>query len=272
LPLTLKIGAFRWSASWFTTLLTAVGIVLFILLGRWQWHRAQQSQVLQTQFLAGTDTLTDLAQHATGTLARYARVRVRGQYDGAHQFLLDNMSHDGAPGYEVLTPLTLADGRALIVNRGWVPITESRRALPDVALPAAAASATAATGDAAATLATPIGRLDNLPVPGIALGHAPPAAGGSWPKLTSFPTMADLSAALGRPLEPRQLLLDAAQPQGYVRDWKPPGMSPAQHLSYAIQWWLFATLAALLYALLNRRRRTNAQANAPSPSRSTAHP
>lgn len=252
MPLTFESGAFRWSASWSMTLLTAASIVLFVMLGRWQLHRAQQSQALQTQFRAGTDALTDLDVHAVATLPRYARVAVHGHYDGAHQFLLDNMSHDGYPGYEVLTPLTMADGRTVIVNRGWVPLSESRRDLPNIALPA---DPPGNTRTAATT-----GRLDNLPVPGIALGHAPPAPGGSWPKLASFPTMADLSAALGRPLQPRQLLLDADQPLGYVRDWQAPGLSPARHLSYAVQWWAFAAAAAVLYGWLNRRRRAAAPA------------
>jgi hypothetical protein len=70
----------------------------------------------------------------------------------------------------------------------------------------------------------PTGRLDDLPVAGIALGHVPPAPGAPWPKLTSFPTMADLSAALGQPLQSRQLLLNPDQPLGYVRDWHPTGL------------------------------------------------
>lgn len=250
MPLTFESGAFRWSASWSMTLLTVAGVALFILLGRWQWHRAQQSQALQAQFRAGTDALTNLDDHAVRALPRYARVGAHGRYDGAHQFLLDNMSHDGYPGYQVLTPLMMADGRTLIVNRGWVPLSQSRRDLPNVALPA-----TPGGGTVAAT-----GRLDNLPVPGIALGRAPPAPGGRWPKLASFPTMADLSTALGRPLEPRQLLLDPDEPEGYVRDWQPPGMSPAQHLSYAVQWWGFAAVAIGLYTWLNRRRRAAAPA------------
>lgn len=223
------------------TLLTITGVVIFVQLGRWQWHRADHSRALQAQFIAGTDAVVDLQRQPIGALPRYTQVEARGRYDSAHQFLLDNMSQDGAPGYEVLTPLTLADGRIVIVNRGWVPLTDSRQDLPDIALDGSPD-------------AQPRGRLDNLPVPGISLGHVPPAAGGSWPKLTSFPTMQDLAAALGHPLQPRQLLLDPRQPRGYVRDWKPPGMSPAQHLSYAIQWWGFAATALLLYALLNRRK------------------
>ena len=224
------------------TVLTAAAVTAFIGLGRWQWHRAAQARTLDARFLAGSDAIHAAGAAAMAALPRYAQVRVAGRYDDAHQFLLDNMSERDMPGYEVLTPLALADGRTLIVNRGWVPLSESRRRLPDVHL--------ANPG----MMVTVTGRLDNLPVPGISLGHAPPAPGPQWPKLTSFPTMRDLSTALGRPLQARQLLLNPAEPAGYVRDWQPPGMSPLQHLSYAIQWWGFAALATGLYLFLNRRR------------------
>jgi surfeit locus 1 family protein len=141
----------------------------------------------------------------------------------------------------VLTPLILPDGRAVMVNRGWLPADQSRRQLPDVQLHGAAAQ-------------TVIGRIDNLPVVGIALGHVPPGSGAHWPKLTSFPTTADLSAAFGQPLQQRQLLLNADQPLGYTRDWHPIGFGPERHLSYAIQWWCFAALALILYGALNRRK------------------
>jgi surfeit locus 1 family protein len=223
------------------TVLTLFGVVLFILLGRWQWHRAGEAETLQQAFLEGGGARLELPRGSTAALPRYSGVQVRGRYDSLHQFLLDNMSHAGQPGYEVLTPLRLADGRILIVNRGWIPLTQSRRQLPDVSVSQTAGSEAS-------------GRLDNLPRPGIALGHAPPAKDSPWPKYTSFPTMADLSTALGQPLESQQLLLDARAPSGYLRDWQPPGMSPAQHLSYAFQWWAFATLALVLYGALNRRR------------------
>jgi surfeit locus 1 family protein len=235
------------------TVLTLFGVALFIVLGRWQWHRAAQAEALQQAFAQGGGARESLPQAGIAALPRYSGVRVRGRYDSQHQFLLDNMSHAGQPGYEVLTPLQLADGRTVIVNRGWIPLTESRRQLPDVAVSEAADSNAA-------------GRLDNLPRPGIALGHAPPVKDAPWPKLTSFPTMTDLSAALGRPLEPRQLLLDPRLPDGYARDWQPPGMSPAQHLSYAFQWWLFAAVALVLYGALNRRRGPAAEPLAPAGS------
>jgi len=241
LPLTFEIGRFRWSASWTMTLLTLTGVVLFILLGRWQWHRAAETRVVYAQFAAGAATSIDLGQRSMDSVARYAQVRLQGRYDGAHQFLLDNMSIQDRTGYEVLTPLRLADGRTVMVNRGWLPAGQTRQALPDVQLHTAAVQ-------------TVIGRIDNLPVVGISLGHIAPKPGAHWPKVTSFPTTADLSAALGRPLQSRQVLLNADQGLGYTRDWHPSGFGPDRFLAYAIQWWCFAALALILYGVLNRRK------------------
>jgi surfeit locus 1 family protein len=241
LPLTMHFGRRRWSATWPMTLLTLAAVLLFIDLGRWQWHRAEQKRELMQEFRAGAAAAAALGGRATEALPRYTQVRVRGRYDGAHQFLLDNISHDGRPGYEVLTPLRLDDGRTLIVNRGWLPLTASRAQLPDVRI------------DFDAML-TPAGRLDNLPVAGIALGHVAPAKDAPWPRLSSFPTMADLATALGVPLEARTLLLNADEPLGYLRDWQPPGFGPERHLSYAIQWWGFAALAVGLYGYMNTHK------------------
>jgi len=243
LPLTFNFGRTRWSATWPMTLLTACAVLLFVDLGRWQWHRAEQKRALAAAFALGTRAVQPLAGQRAADLPRYAQVQANGRYDTAHQFLLDNMPQDGRTGYEVLTPLELTDGRVLIVNRGWVPMPTSRRELPDIGFDASSAESVR-------------GRLDDLPRPGIELGHVPPATAAAWPKVTSFPTMADLSTALGRPLEGRQLLLNPDAPHGYARDWQPSGLTPERHLSYAAQWWTFAALALVLYAVLNRRART----------------
>jgi surfeit locus 1 family protein len=222
-------------------LLTVVGVALFVALGRWQWHRAVYKRALADEFARGAALRVDLGARSTAALARYSEVRVSGRYQPERQFLLDNLSYSGRPGYQVLTPLTLDDGRTLLVNRGWVPFTGSRQRLPDI-------------GFGAPPQVRVSGRLDALPVTGISLGHAPPS-GTDWPRLASFPTMDELAGALGRPLEPRQLLLDANEPHGYVRDWHPAGLGPERHISYAVQWWGMAALAAGLFVVLNLERR-----------------
>jgi surfeit locus 1 family protein len=242
LPLTLNFRRGRWSASFGMTALTLLAVIAFVDLGRWQWHRAQQKSALASAFRNGEAALATLAGRSTAALPRYAQVRARGRYDGQQQFLLDNMPHDGQAGYEVLTPLLLDDGRTLMVNRGWLPLTASRRELPAIAVDSS-------------TTVTPAGKLDALPVAGIALGHVPPLPGPQWPKLTSFPAMADLSAALGRPLEAQQLLLNSGEPFGYLRDWRPnTSFGPERHIAYAFQWWAFGVLALGLYAALNWRK------------------
>src|SRR5437660_1713423 len=134
-----------------------------------------------------------------------------------------------------------AGAAVLLVDRGWVPFSGSRARLPDIAFEAAAP-------------VTLSGRLAELPSPGLASGRAGPEAHAPWPKVTSYPRAAELGAALGAPLAARILLLDPQAPFGYVRDWQPPGLAPLRHLAYAIQWWSFATLALIVWAILSTRR------------------
>ena len=247
-----EIGNRRLVAGGWMTLLALTGVLLFAQLGRWQWHRAAEKRLIAAAFTASTAAAaTDLGTRSTADLARYARVRASGRYESAHQFLLDNMSHSGQTGYEVLTPLRLDDGRVLLVNRGWVPWPNHRRdQLPDVTL-------------ATAGHLTIGGRLDDLPVTGLSAGRAAPSEDAHWPKRTSFPTAPQLGAALregtmpAQKVEPRQLLLDASEPQGFARDWRSAsaGFGPERHLSYAVQWWGLGALTLFLYLFMNLERR-----------------
>lgn len=225
------------------TLLALAAAALCVWAGLWQWHRGVDRQAAWTRFAAGTARVVDAGQSDVARLPLFQRVSVPGAYDAAHQFLLDNRSWQGRPGYEVLTPLTRGAAPTLLVDRGWVPFTGSRRQLPQVALNAPAGL-------------TVTGRLADLPSPGLAIGRSPPPADTAWPKVTSFPDLAQLRLALGVPLAARILLLDPGAPFGYVRDWQAPGMSPLRHFSYAIQWWCFAVLALVLWVFGSRRRRT----------------
>lgn len=226
--------------------LAVIAVVSFALLGRWQWHRAAEKRVLQQAFAAGlTAPVVELGNQSLSALARYTHVETYGRYDTAHQFLLDNLSRDGQAGYEVLTPLQLDDGRTVLVNRGWLPLSGGgRERLPDIAMAAAASGSRAITA-----------RVDELPVSGLALGRLPPVVDNHWPKPTSFPRTDQLAAALGRTVETRQLLLDAAQADGYRRDWQPAsaGFGPERHLAYAVQWWSLAVLVIVIYVYMSFR-------------------
>jgi len=227
--------------SWPMTLLTLILLTLFVILGRWQWQRGEAKQAIWNAYERNDATPALGAPIDFNSMERFKRVALSGRFEPARQILLDNRSHAGKPGYEVLTPFVLNDGRRILVNRGWVPFGGYRDRLPDVSMPGSPAS-------------TASGRLDELPTPGLASGRAPPEAGGAWPKVTSFPTHEELEATLGDKLARQILLLDPQSPDGYVRAWSPPGMAPERHFSYAIQWWGFAGVLLVLYFGLNFRK------------------
>lgn len=237
----IPVGRLRFAPSPGMTALTLLLCGLFIYLGRWQWHRGNARQEAWDRFSRGADKVVPLGSEPLGSVPRFQRVSVQGHFDEAHQFLLDNRSYAGRAGYEVLTPLQRSGGDVALVDRGWVPFSGLRGRLPGVAI-------------ASHEEITVTGRVAELPSAGLASGRAPPSKDGSWPKVTSFPTMVELSSAFGAPLEPAIVLLDSKEPDGYVRDWHPPGLEPTRHWSYAVQWWCFAALALFLWVRLSLRR------------------
>jgi surfeit locus 1 family protein len=235
-------GSRAFAPTWLGTVLTVAAVVVFVPLGRWQWSKGELREAQAKEFAQGSEQAMPLGTRSLRQVERFQRVSVQGRYDPAHQFLLDNQINEGRAGYDVLTPLDLADGRSLLVDRGWVPFTGYRERLPEVAF--AAASALEVTG-----------RVDELPTQGLESGRAAPDPQAPWPRVTSFPHPAELSAALGRAVEARIILLDARAPNGYVREWQPPGLPAMRHWSYAVQWWAFAALAVVLWLILGLRKK-----------------
>ena len=237
----LSFGGRVFAPSASFTVVALVLCALFVRFGAWQWHKGMQREQEWTRFARGADQVIALGARAVSDVPLFQRVSVTGRLESARQFLLDNRTYRGRAGYEVLTPLTRAGAAVLLVDRGWVPFSGSRARLPDIAFEAAAP-------------VTLSGRLAELPSPGLARGRSAPDARAPWPKVTSYPRAAELGAALGAPLAARIVLLDPQAPFGYVRDWQPPGMAPLRHLSYAIQWWSFATLTLIGWAVMSTRR------------------
>lgn len=229
----------RLAPSWVLTLGALLLCALFIRLGFWQWRRGNMRQEEWSHFEQGANKTVALGSERVEEVPRFQHVSLAGRFDVEHEFLLDNRTHNGRVGYEVLTPYERPDGRIVLVDRGWVPSMGRRDTLPNVALQS--------EGSVVIT-----GRTDDLPSGGLSLGRAAPTLDGHWPKVTSYPTMGELSAALTRPLEPRIVLLDPQEPNGYARDWRPPGMPPLRHWSYAIQWWCFAAVTVIFWVVISR--------------------
>jgi len=241
--MSIRIGNRSFVPPAWSVAVTALALGAFVSLGYWQLGRAREKQARVDAFMDLSRQTVDADGLDFGGLARYQHVRLRGAYDSTRQILLDNMpSSEGRPGYRVLTPLERADGRGwVLVDRGWVPLGASREDLPEVAVGIRQREVS--------------GVLDVLPIPGVRVGPAAAPGSTGWPRVLLFPTEADVETTLGVDVEPRIILLDAGAPDGFERLWRPAlGFGPERHLGYAIQWFAFALVAAVLFIALNLRR------------------
>jgi len=229
--------AARLKAPWWAVLLTLAGAGIGTSAGLWQLDRAGEKRDLQVRFAAGGTgaEIRQLVSDADATGLRYGQLQLTGHYDPEHQVLLDNLSYQGRPGYQVLTPLTTPAGTVL-VNRGWVPANGDRTILPDIRVGTPAREV--------------LGRIERLPRPGIQLAASAMPADAAWPRRLLFPTSAEVSAQSGIALRDYQLLLDPGAADGYVRDWQPGGLGPERHLAYAVQWFGLALTVVVICVVL----------------------
>jgi len=76
-----------------------------------------------------------------------------------------------------------------------------------------------------------------------------------WPKHAVYPSLEEVSAALGRPVQPFVLLMDHEEEHGFLRHWVPSEFGPGTHFGYALQWFAMGAVLALLLIWHSRRRR-----------------
>ena len=229
---------------------TVAALAAFVSLGWWQIGRGREKQAMIESFQRGTQSSVQLQGGVTvDELPRYQHVRAEGHYQPDRQILLDNMpSQAGRPGFRVLTPFKREGSeRLLLVDRGWVPLGESRANLPPVFV--------------SPEFRAVSGRLDELPAPGVRVGDAGVADDTRWPRLLNFPRQRDVEQALGARVESRIVLLDPAAPNGYERVWRPAmRFGPERHLGYAVQWFALALAALIVFIALSLRRVTTDKA------------
>lgn len=218
------------------------GLALFIHLGQWQHGKADRKRAAQT-LLDGRSHSAPIAL-PTSPIAdveplRYAPVALRGSYDAAHQFLVDNRVHNDVAGYHVITPLRLAGSNMhVLVNRGWIAAPANHSELPSIDTPTQEVELTG-------TAAIPPSRF-------FTLGTAP--ASTTWQPVWQNLDMARFSATAPYPVQPVVIELDAAAPTGFARDWPRPDERWERHLSYAFQWYGFAASAVLIWLYMGWRR------------------
>ena len=120
----MMISARRFRPTWWGVALTVAGCAAFISLGNWQTRRAQEKRALAAKVDAALNgpPLKLPPQPVAATDYALRRVVAQGEFVPEHTVFLDNKIHQGRVGYEVVTPLHLADSPLhVLVDRGWVP-------------------------------------------------------------------------------------------------------------------------------------------------------
>lgn len=237
--LKLRIGAWQFAPTVWPTLAALFFLVLTLWLGNWQSDRAATKRSLQARYDAA---LQEAPIHVGSELLErdsilYRKLEVRGVFDDAHAILIDNRVHDGVAGYHVLTPLKISGSQfAVLVNRGWVAAGPTRDQIPLVPAP---------RGEI---------RLEGMAVDPhsryVELAHAAPQ-GRVWQNLDLVRYVSVTHLAL----QPVLLLQTSVTADGLRRDWPRPDTGVSMHLSYAFQWYSLATTLAVLWLVLNVKRR-----------------
>jgi surfeit locus 1 family protein len=224
-------------------MITLAAIALALLtarLGVWQLSRAAEKNALQTAIeqQARQPVLDGLPSDTTQAAAlHHRRVQLQGRWSAAHTVYLDNRQMNGRPGFFVVTPLVLADGRAVLVQRGWLPRDVNERTrIDDTPAPA---------GDVRIE-----GRIAPRPA---RLFEFEGADTGRIRQNLDIDAFARETALRLAPLS----VLQTGPADKLLRDWTAPASGVAKHYGYAFQWFGLSTLVVILYVwfqLIQSRR------------------
>lgn len=237
----MRVGPFVYSPGWFSTGLTICLLGLLIWLGTWQAGRAQSKLEMQSRYESAAVDGRLRLDAGSGNLdaLKFHPVEVSGSFDGGHQFLLDNRTHEGNAGYHVLTPLRIDDHKAVLVNRGWVSTGPRRENLPEVSAPLGQLNV--------------VGKL--FPPPRVFLLGSAGYGDNGWPLVVQSVDIDRMGQLLGYELLASIVMMAPDIPGGYTRQWTPYyGITPQRHKAYAFQWFSLATALLIIYLAMTVRR------------------
>jgi surfeit locus 1 family protein len=250
----------RW---WIWNLIVLVAVVGMANLGLWQLRRLDQRRDHNDAVAAGvaappvraTELETKVKVEPAADF-EWRRVSARGSWRGDEQVLVRNRSLNGLPGVHVVTPLELADGTLLIVNRGFAPVdTPADLLIP----PAGEVELTgiirlSQTRGWIGPTDPATGRLDELArvdVDRLAQQIPEPVIEGLYAEL-----IADPDAAADPDSADSADGANSGQLPTAVGTTD-PDLGEGPHLNYALQWFAFCIVTLIAYwAILRRSLRT----------------
>src|SRR6185436_8579500 len=218
---------FSFRPPWWAAALAAAGCAAGIALGNWQSDRAAGKRA---------------------TAAAQVPLKLRGELLVRHTLYLQNRPHHGKPGYYVVQPLRQADGRNVLVLRGWSAVN----ALPPVPRGEVILEGVRRHG---------LPRILEVGTPDVGTPDAGTAAGAGRgaSNVRQNMTVDEYAAWSGLALEPyvieQRSGLVVTQPpaplDSLARDWPRVDAGAEKNESYALQWYSLAVLSLVLLIVLN---------------------
>lgn len=241
--------------GWIALALVALGFayLCFSVLAPWQLGKntstSRENHQIEASLAADPVALTTVLPHQDSSApdAQWRRVYATGTYLPQGQVLARLRVIDGAPAYEVLTPLAVTGGPTVLVNRGYLRPEQGTDTPP--------------VPDPPSGEVTVSGRLrDSETAPG---GDKQPFREAGSLQVYAIDTQ-QISALTGTPLTGTYLQLVADQPGG-LGVLSLPHLDAGPFLSYGIQWIAFGILAPIglgyfVYAEVRARRQDAARA------------
>ena len=241
----------------FWTLFVIAGASIMIALGFWQLGRLSERRALNDEIKSrlGQPPLAITGEALNTSELEYRRAAVTGAFDFSQEIVLRNRARSEIAGVHLLTPLRIEGSEnAVLVDRGWIAYTAA-----DLQIRAAYASPAGPV-----TIAGIIRLSQSRPSP---LAPLDPPLGSDLPRLDAWYwiDLSRIQQQVPYPLLPFFLEQDAGpDPTALPAAGWEADFSDGPHLSYAIQWFSFATIlvvGSIALARVNAKRQaTNVKA------------
>ena len=227
----MKLRARDWG---FVALIIAVAVVTFRL-GFWQLSRYSERKARNEEIIERLDKAPlylNAVEKAPEEL-EYRRVQVEGEFDSEHEILLKNRARQGQPGFHLITPLLLSRDRAVLIDRGWIPLVNGKKSDRGV------------YQEPNPVLIEGIARLSQAEPSWDFLADPVPEAGDSPLETWRLLYIEGIQEQIPYPLLPIYI----AQTNNVTSEEPIPepeiDLSEGSHLGYAIQWFSFTAVAVI---------------------------
>lgn len=232
---------YRFEPKLWAIVITIASALIFIELGKWQLSRADEKTARYAQL---EEYAKQSAIKLPGALIKlkdfqYREVEVEGEYLPEYTIFLDNKTHKGRAGYHIITPLKIANSSVCVaINRGWVATGYDRSVLPEIA---------EVNGQVKVTGVVVSSELRTLELSATSL------TGKVWGNfdLNRYQEVVNLK------MQPIMVLQKDRIEDGLIRDWDKPDSGASKNIGYAIQWFLLAATAIIIFLVLNVKRKNS---------------